>query len=88
MEYLKYTGSCLELGFMNNIINKAEIVSMQRDGGYKEPFHKVVHYSFKGYECLNSLESILSVQLNCENEKIDSHGNKLSKKIVLGKKEL
>lgn len=69
LEYLQHTGSSLELSFMNNEINEAKIVFMQRDGGYKEPFHRVVHYSCKGYECLNSLESILSVQLNCENEK-------------------
>ncbi len=72
LRYLQHTGSSLELSFVNNAINEAKIVFMQRDGGYKEPFHRVVKYSCNGYGCLINLENDLSVQLNCENEKNDS----------------
>lgn len=80
LSYLQHTGSNLELSFTNNVINKAEIVIRQRDGGYKEPVHRVVRHSCNGHKCLNDLENILSAQLNCENEKNDSFRKTLSKK--------
>lgn len=70
---------------MNNVLDEAEIVHMQRAGGYKEPFHRVIQYNCKGRKCLDSLENILSVQLNFEN---DISGKTLSKKIAVGKKNV
>ncbi len=88
LRYLRHTGSNLELRYINNEINIAEIVSWRRDGGYKEPFQRVVLHSCKGYECFNSLENILAGQLDLDNEKKVCFGKTLSKRIVPSKEEL
>lgn len=60
----------MELCFLNDTIVKAEITFMRRNGGYKEPFEKIVEHICIGYECLNSLESCLSMQLEVKNQKV------------------
>lgn len=63
----QHSCSNLELKFLRDEMISAELVSMQRDGGYKEPFQRVVEYCYKGHECLNKL----SMQLQSEYQKND-----------------
>ena len=86
-DYIQRTGFSLELSYLNDVMNTAKVIDMQREGGYKEPFRRVVHYSCKGYECLNELENILSIQLNSEKQKNDSFGKRLFKQMVPRKQE-
>ena len=78
LNYLQqHYGYNLELKYLRDEMISAEIVSMQRDGGYKEPFQRVVECSHNGYECLKKLENDLSVQLQSENQNNDGSVNKM-----------
>ncbi len=85
--YLQHTGSNLEISYLNSAMSTAKITILQREGGYKEPFHRVVQYSCEGYECLKELEKILSTQLNSEKQKSDSFDKRLTKQMVPSKHE-
>lgn len=78
LNYLQqHHGYNLELKYWRDEMISAEIVSMQRDGGYKEPFQRVVECSHNGYGCLKKLEDDLSVRLQPENQNNDGSVNKM-----------
>ena len=56
----------------------AEIVSIERVGGYKEPLQRIVKSSYDGFRCLDKLEADLSMQLQAEYQSNDE-----SKKLLV-----
>ena len=84
LNYLQQ-GYNLELKYWGDEMISAAIVSMQRDGGYKEPYQRVVECSHNGYGCLKKLENDLSVQLQFENQNNEGSVNKMLLKKVTKK---
>ena len=82
LKFLKHHSYNLELKYLRDEMVSAEIVSMQRDGGYKEPFQRFVEYSYSGYGCLKRLENDLSVQLQSENHMDDDFEKNCHKRIL------
>ena len=72
LSYIQHYGYNLELKYLKDEMILIEIVSMQRDGGYKEPFQRVVKYSHHAYSCLKKLENDLFMQLHFEYQNNDS----------------
>ncbi len=86
LSYLKCHGySSLELKYLRDEMISAEMVSIQRDGGYKGPFHRVVEYSCRGCNCLNKLEEKLSMRLQFEEQKNDDSEKRLQLEKVIKK---
>ena len=56
----------------------AEILSIERVGGYKEPIQWIAKSSYDGFRCLDKLEADLSMQLQAEYQSNDD-----SKKLLV-----
>ena len=66
LQYLHHSFDNLELKYFRDGLISAEIVSLEREGGYKEMFNRVVKYSFHGYHCLYRLENELCMHFHPE----------------------
>ena len=77
LSYLQHYGYNLELKYLWDELISAEMVSIQRDGGYKEPFKRVVKYSYNGCGCLYNLENDLFTQLHSEYQNSDGYVKKM-----------
>ena len=66
LQYLRESFYELELKCSKYEVFSAEIVSFERNGGYKEPFHKVVKLGCYGYQCLQRLDKELFLQFHSE----------------------
>ena len=86
LDYLCHSSDKLELKYQGDEMISAEIVSMQREGGYKEPFQRIVKYSHSGFGCLDKLERQLSMQIQSDYQDNDSSKSLLVKTKSISKK--